>query len=334
MKVTTIKDIAKLAGVSSATVSRILNGKGEASEETIQRVNKIAEELNYTPNSLAKALSKGKTNVLALLIPNLNNPFFGELVEVISTVAQREGYEIYLCNSNDKRENVEFYLQSIAANYACGAIISSLQVTKVDLVQLEKRGVHTITIDRAHFEHPYSSLTVDHEKGGYLATNHLLKDANCRRIVYLSGPIADDIAGMRLNGYKKALEEYNCELDKSLILNGSLNFESGYRAMEAFFKRDIAFDGLFCANDIMAHGAIRAIQDAGLSVPKDIKVVGYDNLTMDKYSNPRLSSVTQHMDKAAETVIKELKRLNEQNKIPKSYVADPGLIIRESSKET
>src|SRR5690606_24361013 len=178
----TIKDVAREAGVSAATVSRIINNKGGASAETIAHVNNVIKKLNFKPNKIAKSLSQGNSNLIALLVPTLSNPFFPELVKEIERVANENDFNVYLCNSDDDRAKVEYYLDSMVDHFVSGAIINSLHVDASDLAVLEERGIKTITIDRANFEHPYSAITVDHTLGAKLAVTHLIRDEQCTNI--------------------------------------------------------------------------------------------------------------------------------------------------------
>lgn len=328
----TIKDIAKMAGVSTATVSRIINGKGEASAETINKVNKIVEELNYRPNSVAKSLSKRSSNLIALLIPNLDNPFFCELVKAIEFAANSRGYQIFLCNSEDNREKVEYYLETMADNYVAGAIINSLFVSEEDLRSLENKGITTITIDRAQFSHPFSALAINHQKGGYEATKHLIE--SCPKnpnLIFLSGPRDEKSSQDRLNGYLQAIAAFGG--NHKGVIYGDFTIKSGYQSCLDFLFHETTIDGIFCSNDAMALGVLRACQDLSLAVPEEIKIIGYDNTTFGEYSMPRLSTVNQLTEKIALKIIDELLAVNLHHKKPQKIEIDPMLIIRESTKE-
>lgn len=327
---TTIKDIAKMAGVSTATVSRILNGKGEASQETIDKVNKIIKKLNYRPNSMAKSLSKKDSNLIALLIPNLDNPFFCELVKSIEKAANKRGYQIFLCNSDDNRKKVEYYLKTMSDNFVAGAVINSLYVSAEDLHVLEKNGISTITIDRTQVDHPYSALIVNHREGGYIATKHLIQCCHKNgEYIFLSGPEHEKSSQDRFLGYMDAVSEFECLHKETLY--GDFTIESGYLAAYAFLSKKNTINGIVCSNDAMAFGVLRACQDLKLSVPSQIKVIGYDNTTFCNYSTPRLSTVNQMSEAIAQTIIDEL--LSNKKNNGKKMNLSPTLFIRESTKE-
>ncbi|UQS84150.1 LacI family DNA-binding transcriptional regulator [Bombilactobacillus thymidiniphilus] len=321
---TTLKDIAHLAGVSTATVSRVMNGKGEASPQTIQKIQKIIQQVNYHPNRTAKMLSAQKSNLIALLIPNLRNPFFSELVQQIEQAANRQGYQIYLCNSEDNRQKVEYYLETMQDNYVAGAIIDSLFVEQMDLDQLEQRHIPTVTIDRTHLKHPYAALNVDHLQGEYLATKSILQHQKQAQLVFLSGPVGEQSSQDRYQGYLKAIQEFGAT---SLgILYGDFTYESGYQQMTQFLQQHTDLQGVVCSNDAMAVGALRACQDHQLRIPQDLQLVGYDNTRLGKFTNPRLSTVQQFGINYFDLIIDELTKQQKQQ-----YWLTPQFIAREST---
>ncbi|KRL14516.1 LacI family DNA-binding transcriptional regulator [Schleiferilactobacillus perolens] len=326
---TTLKDIARLAGVSTATVSRIINGKGEAGLDTIRKVNKIVAEMGYKPNTVAKTLSRRESSLIALLIPNLNNPFFSELVGEIERAANQHGFQIYLCNSEDDREKVEYYLETMADNYVMGAIINSLFVTVEDLRWLESRGISTITIDRTQLAHPYSAVAVDHVHGGYIAAKEVIGERHHQRLVFLSGPANEKSSEDRYAGYLKAVKEADAVNLGQLF--GNFDITSGYQACYDFLQDGTIIDGIVSSNDAMALGAIRACQDLQRQVPKDIRIIGYDNTSYGAYSIPRLSTINQFKKKSSDIIIEELIRVHQHNQKAKKYQMEPELITRETT---
>ncbi|GAB2542669.1 LacI family DNA-binding transcriptional regulator [Gracilibacillus alcaliphilus] len=327
----TMRDVAKKAGVSVATVSRIMNGKGKAGTETIARVNQVIEELNYKPNAIAKSLSERKSNLIALLVPTLSNPFFPELVREIEMEANRQGYRIFLCNSDDDRDKVEYYLNSMIDHYVSGAIINSLHVGKKDLDSLEERGIRTITIDRANFEHPYSNIIVDHQFGGQIAVSHLMNKKNRKKIVFISGPKHEKSSQDRLAGFYSALEKLE-EKTETKIVYSDFSVDDGYEAIKRLLKQSETFDSIFSSNDAMAIGAMRACYEYGLKIPEDVSIVGYDNIQMASFVQPPLSTVDQHkQDIGAKAVDELIRLLNDEQAKPKQYRLKPVLIPRRTS---
>jgi LacI family transcriptional regulator len=329
----TIRDVAKEAGVSVATVSRIINNKGAASAETINHVKNVIDKLNYKPNALARSLSHQKSNLIALLVPTLNNPFFPELVREIENAANRMGYHIYLCNSDDERNKVKYYLDSMTDHYVAGAIINSLHVEEKDLSMLESRGIRTITIDRATIEHSYSSIVMDHITGAKRAVNHLIKEQNCKKVIFISGPPDEKSAKDRLYGFESAIEAQEEEIE-TVRVYGDFGMESGYEAIHSILQQGLDFDSIFSSNDAMAIGAMHACVEHGLTIPADVRVVGYDNTSFGRYSNPSLSSVDQKKSEIGKLAVNELLRLIKNKEAsPKKYYLEPDIVVRDSSKD-
>lgn len=324
----TIKDIAKIAGVSTATVSRIINGKGEAKQETIDLVMKVVKDLEYHPNKIAKSLRQGKSNLIPVMIPNLDNPFFGELVGAIEHEAAKYGLRVSICNTDDSREKVEYFLANMIDNYAFGAIICTLKVTEADLVSLEEKGIHTVTVDRSHFEHAFSSINIDQLNGAFIATRHLI-ERGTKKNVLICGPEIEPMSSERVKGYQLALQSN--ELSFSKVIYGEYTLQSGYEITNKIIADGIEFDGIHASNDLMALGALRCCLDHNLAVPQDVKIVGNDDLSIDKYFNPRLTSLSQMNERVSHAVINELINLSEKGNTPQKTIMSPELIVRETT---
>lgn len=309
----TIREIAKIAGVSTATVSRIINGKGEASPETVKRVLKLVAEHNYQPNQLARTLSQRSSNLLAVMLPNLMNPFFGELATAIERVANRQGIQILVCNTDDRRDKVEQMMEFIINHYAFGAVISSMQVVSADLERLEGAGVRTLTVDRSSFEHPFSAVVVDQADGFFDATSLLLSRGS-RHIALLTGPPELGLSIAREEGYRRALEQHG--VVDAIILRGDFSIDSGYQTLFGYLSRGRPLDGVLASNDFMAIGAMRACREFGLSIPGDVRVIGNDDIDLDNYLAPPLSTLSQRHSAVARAVIDELVARRDHGQTP------------------
>ena len=324
----TIREIAEIAGVSTATVSRIINGKGEASPETITRVLDLVKKLNYQPNQLAKSLSTRSSNLIAVILPNLTNPFFGELTTALEREAEKFGIQLLICNTDDRRDRVEQLFDFIINHYAFGAVINSMQVNSSDLDRLEEAGVRTITVDRASFAHDYSAVIVDQEDGFYDATK-LLLSRGCSRIALLSGPVDLNLSSDRESGYLRALDD--ARIGDPVVLRGDLTVESGYQNVLGYLSRGRLLDGILASNDFMAIGGMRACREFGLAIPDDVKVIGNDDLTLDSYLGPPLSTLSQRRMDVAREVIGELVSRRDDGTAPRKIVLKPELIVRDTS---
>lgn len=327
---TTIRDVAAKAGVSAATVSRIINNKGEATPETIARVHKVIKELGYKPNVVARSLTSRKSNTIALLVPTINNPFFPELARGVEDVANSYGLNIFLCNTDDEREKVNNYLVTLRERYVDGIIINSLNLTNKDLEELDANGIPTVTLDRTFSTHDFSSISVKHRVGAQLATKHLI-DIGCKRIGLIRGPEDDLTAVQRMWGYRDYVKDFDW-FDQSWISLGDFSVKSGYLCMKELFQRHPDIDGVFASNDLMAIGLLKAAHEWGRKVPDELAIVGFDGIDMSQYTAPPISTIKQPIYEMGKMAMKELLRLiKEPQSKPNKIELDIEFILRESS---
>lgn len=325
-----IKDIAKKAGVSVATVSRVINNKSDVSETMRKYIMKIMDDVGYVPNAMAKNLSHGRSNMIAVMLPTLDTPFFSDLLTEIEREANKNGYNILLFNSSDSREKVDFYLNLMKSHFVCGAIINSLVITKKDIDALEKSGIRTVTVDRTPDAHAFSSIKVDHQLGGQIATRHLI-ESGCRKLLMVSGHPDDKIAQFRSLGYlQENKDKLGC--DSPQIIHGDLTSPGGYSAMLDFLKASGGCDGVFCANDAMVFGAIRACADYGLNITEDVIFIGYDNSSLCEYYLPAISSVDQRLKEVGILSVKTIIDLIQTDSEPVHLTVLPQLVKRESTR--
>lgn len=325
-----IKDIAKKAGVSVATVSRVINNKSDVSEVMRNYILKIMNDVGYVPNLTAKNLSHRTSNLIAVMLPVIDTPFFSELITEIENEANTKGYNIQLFISNDDRVKVDFYLNSMKSSYVCGAIINSLSISSDDIESLEKCGIKTITLDRTPDDHSFSFVRVDHFVGGKLAAKHLI-DSGCKKPIMISGSKDDSITNLRTSGFKEVLSD-KLGIDDATVLYSDLTSEGGYSSMKRYFEKNESFDGVFCANDAMAFGAMRACADVGLRIPEDIIFIGYDNSTMGEFYLPRISSIDQRLKRVGKLCVDTIVSLIKENSLPVHQTVHPKLVIRDSTK--
>ncbi|MEK4560632.1 LacI family DNA-binding transcriptional regulator [Staphylococcus sp. FSL K6-3157] len=322
----TIKDVAKMAEVSTATVSRILNNRPGTKPETEEKVKKIIDLLNYKPNHIAQSLSNKSSNLIALIIPNLNNPYFSDLVNLLESSANKYGYKLYLCNSNDSEENLSFFLESIVNNYIKTVIINSLAVTQKDIDYLENNGVKAITIDRTNIDSHPNAVSVNHFKGSFLATKYLIKECNCKHILFLSGKMNERSSINRFNGYQHAVKQYITN-GNTYLSEGDFTCESGFELTIDAINKPNSYDAIACANDAMAIGAIRACYQEGVSIPKEVQIVGYDNCHLSQYTTPSLTTVNQLNSEIGDSIMKSI----HENEIIK-FEYEPKIVVRETTK--
>lgn len=332
MKVT-IKDIARIAEVSTTTVSKIINNKdGNISNATRERVLKIMDDYNYTPNKIAQSLVTKKTNTIGLIIPDIRNPFFPELARGAEDKANEEGYNLIFCNTDDDIEKEEKYINMLVEKMVDGIVFTASSKKHTGFENFKKFSIPIVLVDRdIDVEGIQGKVIVDNFIGGYEAGKHLLKLGHTE-IIFLSGPLKSNTSINRLNGYKKALHEFNIDLKEEYILEGYYRSEWGYEATMDLLNKDKKFTALFCANDLIAIGAIKALKEKNIKIPQEISIVGFDDIYMARLIDPELTTIKQpnyEMGyKSVEILINILEDKKENNK---NINLKPELVIRKST---
>jgi len=297
-----LNDIAKQAGVSRSTVSRVLNDDGYVSDETRQTVQAIINELGYSPNMGARMLRTQRTNVIGVVIPHSIRNVFGDgdphyfatLIQEIAVTAQQRDVAPVLWIGNSDEAGESFYRRIFQNRLMDGLIIVTSITTEYFLVDnLMKNGMPFVMIGRPlKYADKMNYVNVDNRQAGRMAVQHLLKIGR-RHIAKLTGDLSHADCADRLEGYKDMLQTAGIPIDERLILTGTFTQESGYLRMKQLLGLGLPIDGVFAGTDIIALGAIHAIQDAGLRVPEDISVIGFDDLAMAQTSNPPLTTMHQ-----------------------------------------
>ena len=329
-----MKDIADDLGLSVVTVSKVLREHPDIGEETRERVLRRVKELNYQPNILARSLVTGRSFLVGLIVPDLIHPFFSEIAKALSAAIRGKGYSLIVSSSEEDGELEEREIRQLQARRLDALVIASTRTRVPELEQQQKDSVFVL-IDReipgaqAHF------LGIDDKAAGRIATEHLI-DIGCRRIAHIRG-WETSTATRRYEGYREALRARGLEYDEDLVVSRSnadtRSAEQGAEAMRILLERSPRPDGLFCFNDPLAVGAMKAIYAAGLRIPEDIAIVGCGNLHYDDSLRVPLSSIDQHSSQmgqqAGELVLSLLEA--KQKPQPKSHILQPELVIREST---
>lgn len=287
----TIREVAKEAGVSVATVSRYLNSKSYVSESTEKRIKEVMEELNFKPNEIARGLAKKKTNTIALIIPDIMNPFFPELVVAIEKIAKEKGYSLILINSNEESLQADSFWSSLKSRYIDGLILASFQFHEEVLKEMENSGIPFVRIDRAADNDSENSIGMDNFKGAKLAVSHLA-EIGCHKIAHISGPASFPPAMNRLRGYLRSLKALNPE-QQPIVYEGDFTLDSGRLLTEQMIKEHEDIDGIFLANDMMAIGSLKALTLLGKKVPEDVALIGFDGIKLTQMVEPEISTIEQ-----------------------------------------
>ncbi|MGB9976572.1 LacI family DNA-binding transcriptional regulator [Thermovenabulum sp.] len=329
----TIYDVARKANVSIATVSRVLNNSSLVSAKTRERVMKAIEELNFSPNVIASALTKKSTKTLGIVVPDISNPFFAELTRGVEDACNDFGFNLIICNTDNSIDKEVTYIKLLKQKSIDGYIISTAYYNDEIVLKMIKSNVPMILLGRdiecegCNFD----AVVSDNEKGGYLATKHLI-DLGHQKIACLLGPPRVKVNLEREKGYLKAIHEANLKIYPELVGYGDFKVDFGYKKALEILTGKIKPTAFFAANDLTAIGVIKAAKSLGLKVPQDISVVGYDNTMLAELVDPPLTTISQQMKKmgylAAEMLIKRIK--NERTAGEK-VVFDVNLVIRKST---
>lgn len=333
MKIT-IKDIARMAEVSTATVSKVLNGKDEKiSQPTRDRIFKLVEEYNYVPNRIASSLVTKKTKTLGLIIPNIANPFFPEIARGAEDLANEKGYNLILCNTDDRLEKEEIYINMLEEKMVDGIIFTASSQRSDRLERLGKARVPVITVDReVEGLGTQGKIVVDNIQGAYEAGLYLA-DVGYKKIVHITGPLTSKPARDRLKGLKEGLKYKGITFEDNRVYSNEFRSEWGYAAVNSIIEADIEFDAIFCGNDLIAIGAIKALKENKMRVPEDVGVIGFDDIYMARMLDPELTTVSQPNYEMGYKSAEMLIHMIENNlKEAKTIVLETKLIIRKSTK--
>ncbi len=275
---TTINDVAKRAGVSPVTVSRVLNSAPNVNPATRERVNRAIADLGYVPNVVARSLRSRRTRSLALILPDITNPFWPTVARGVEDAAQQGGYSVLLCNSDENAEKQARYLEVVASQQVDGVIIAPCDSDSSKLSILRDRGVATVVIDRRIDDWDVDTVRGDSVGGAHALIRHLVELGHTQ-IVMLTGPADTSTSQDRVAGYEAALMHAGLPIDPRLIRYGEFRESSGHEMMQALLDECPIITAVFAANNAIAVGALQALGERGLRVPQDIAVVCFDDLS-------------------------------------------------------
>jgi LacI family transcriptional regulator len=329
--VSTIADVARLAEVSTATVSRVINGNTEVDPVLADRVRAAIAQLKYRPSRVARSLRTRRSSVWAVIISDIRNPFFTDMVRGIEDVAYANDYSLVLCNAEDDLAKEADYLSLAIDEHMAGVILAPASPTGTDLEPLRDNGVPVVTVDRRLIDPAIDRVLIDNAGGAAAAVEHLWQ-SGFRRIGCVSGPIEVSTGEDRLAGYRAGLAAHGITVDQDLIRYGDFHEESGLIAMQQLLRLPRPPDAVFVANNLMTLGALEAIADAGLVVPRDIAIVGFDDMSWAPLLRPPLTTVGQPTyDVGAETARMLLSRISGHTGDGREVVLSTTLHIRASS---
>jgi LacI family transcriptional regulator len=327
----TIYDVARVAGVSTATVSRALNGTGQIAPATRKAIEAAVEQLGYRPNTIARSLVTKSTQTIALLLPDITNPFYASLVSGIQQLALERGHTMLLCTTEGDPEREELYLNLLRAKQVDGALVDGLVLPPDRIARFVADGFPIVCLDRDINSASVPLVQVDNRVGAQLATEHLLSLGHTR-IAHVSGSPELRISQQRIAGFRKALTNAGVERDPRLVAAGNFTERGGYKATKHLLESGVELTAVFAANDLSALGALHAITETGRRVPEDVSLVGFDDVPLSAFTSPPLTTIHQPAVEIAERATEILIDLTHGRKVRKlRYLLEPKLVVRAST---
>ncbi|TYB97329.1 MAG: LacI family transcriptional regulator [Kosmotoga sp.] len=325
----TIADIAKMANVSKATVSYVINNKEGVSLDVRNKIKQIIKESNYKPNTMARALAGKRTNSVGLIIPDISDMFYANIIRGVEKASGKFGYFLNLFTTHADPEKEHEVFDFLTSSIADGVIVMTYFVGKEVTRKLKQRKIPFVFLDFPYDDDIYS-VSVDNFEGGYKATSYLTALGH-RKIAFIHGPEAARDSKARYHGYLKALREHNIPYNNDLVLKGDFLRQGGYKAAKSLIKNNKVPTALFAANDQMALGAMTAFKKEGYRIPEDISIIGFDNTEASTFSKPTLTTIMQPIFEMGSLAAKTLISLiNGKTPEMKRYLLKTRLIERHS----
>lgn len=330
----TVEEIAKIAGVSKATVSRVLNNVPEGvGPATRAKVQKIIEQMNYSTDRSSFTARTMRSRSIALVLPDITNPFFADIAKAVEAKAKNEGYITILANTDFSEENEIKYLASLVAKKIDGIIlVPSGAVCRQEHLLPEKWGIPMVLLDRQlEGSKDWLGVYSDNEYASFRCCELLINNGS-DKIAFLSGPLGVSTAEERLEGYRLALRQYGYGYDPKLVKYGDYTVESGYKAVLQLEREGIRYSAILAANDMMALGALNALKELAYRVPEEVELIGFDNITFSQYFDPPLSTIQQPTVEMGSKATEMLLRVIDGQTAVQSERLQPRLLMRKTTK--
>lgn len=327
-----IKDVAKEANVSIATVSRVLNNIDVVNEDTKEKVLAAVDKLGYMPNIVARSLKTQKSRTIGIIIPDISNEFYPEVVRGAEDASNIYNYNIILCNTDLDTEKETSYLRVLKEKMVDGIIYMSNSLSEPLLKLLNDLQLPAVLVETVDKDGKLPSVAIDNVKAAFDATEYLIEKGN-KRIAYIGSESEKrNASALRYTGYVNALEKYGMDVDEKLIHLGGLKTSDGYNGIKEILSRG-KIDALFCVSDVAAMGAINALRESGLRVPEDVDVIGFNDISMAATFYPKLTTIAQPMyDMGAAGMRMLIKIINGESLEQDKFILSYELVKRESCK--
>lgn len=323
-----ILDVAREAGVSSATVSHVLNGTRPVAPATQERVRDAVESVGYRRNLAARSLRTSTSSTIGMIVPDAANPFFAELARGVENAAFEADYRVLLCNSDDDSTKEARYVETLIENLAAGAVIIPTDDNTKLVEALNERNIAVVVVDRALSDIEVDSVIPTHIQGAKQATQYLIELGH-NNIACIASRSGGTAASQRLEGFEQATSG---RATQTHVRYGDFHYDSGYRCANELLRLQPRPTAIFACNDLMAIGALRAANEQGLEVPEDISIIGFDNIEAARYTNPTLTTVAQPLQEiGAQAARLLLARIADKTRSVTSMEISTQLVVREST---
>ena len=321
----TIKDVAKMAGVSTTTVSHVINKTRFVAEETEKLVLQAIQDLKYSPSAVARSLKVNTTKSIGMIVTTSEAPYFAEIIHAVEEHCYRQGYSLFLCNTQNNAEKIRNHLDMLAQKRVDGILVMCSESLNI-LTNFET--IPMVVMDWG--PNVDTDIIQDNSfNGGYLATKHLIENGH-KHIGIIAGELSKTTAKTRYEGFVHAMQEAGLTINPNWVMEGFFEPEDGYECMNKILRQDTLPTAVFCCNDVMALGAISAIGEKGLRVPDDISIIGYDNIHASRFYSPPLTTIHRLGVQAVNLLFERINHKSEQRETLEIH---PELVIRKSVKK-
>lgn len=333
---TSLKDVARLTGVSASTVSRVLSNTGYVKEDTRKKVLDAVQTLNYSPNALAQGLKTGRSNTIGLLIPSVQNMIYPDIVQGVEDTAHKKGFSVILCNTDESAEIEQTYIEALRTRRVDGFIVATMTSHSAHIHGLRKKQVPLVLALRA-CDQSIDAVVIDNMKAAWQGTSYLIERGH-RKIALALGDTRLSLYRDRYEGYQRALGEAGVPFDESLVMRERGGVSSFYGLTRALLERGTVPDAVFAMNDARAIIIMRALYDAGLKIPADVSVLGFDNVALSAYVEPPLSTISQPLYEigrlSAEKLFYQIERKEQYGTLEEPVIdrVEAALLIRKSTR--
>jgi LacI family transcriptional regulator len=328
----TIMDVAQEAGVSYATVSRVVNNKGYIKPETRERVMRAVTRLGYVVNQQARSLASGRSQVVGLLVPGLETAYIGEIIRGIDEELAGASYDLMLYTAHRRRTRESAYVATLTQGMADGLLLVLPRDPGAYLETLRRRGFPYVLIDHQGIDDAGPAVGATNRQGGYDATRHLIELGH-RRIGFITGSLDLGCSNDRLAGYHAALSEFGLSADPQLVREGDFTQPTGFRAARELLTLSVPPSAIFASNDLMAFGVMEATRVRGLRIPEDISIIGFDDIPQALHVHPPLTTVRQPLEQMGRLASRMLLRqIDDRRQLAERMDLPTELIVRESCR--